>query len=122
MKAVRMKPCLDVVLDILYNLDVMSLAYVSWFIDFVGKFTSSCVEHRTLTKTIAAYFQDKYRNYFLVIVTNDLVVQCISGSHFGYHLEKSDVHSLLKTSEVSPLITLHDLMTKKHKHTYLKLL
>ena len=34
MKAV-MKPCLDVVLDILYNLDVMSLAYVSWFIDFV---------------------------------------------------------------------------------------
>ena len=62
-----------------------------------------------LTKTIAAYVQDKYRNYFLV-------EQCISGSHFGYHLEKSDVHSLLKMSEVSPLITLHDLMTKKHKH------
>ena len=35
MKAVRMKPCLDVVLDILYSLDALSLAYVSWFIDFV---------------------------------------------------------------------------------------
>ena len=65
MKAVRMKPCLDVVLDILYNLDVMSLAYVSWFIDFV----KINVKLRrtfyvlTLTKTITAYFQDKYRNY-----------------------------------------------------------
>ena len=66
----------------------------------------------TLTKTITAYFQDKYRNYFLVIVTNDLVEQSISGGHFGYHFEKFDVHSLLKTSEVSPLIILHDLMTK----------
>ena len=38
MKAVRMKSCLNVVLDILYNLDVMSLAYVSWFIDFVKNY------------------------------------------------------------------------------------
>ena len=108
MKAV-MKPCSDVVLDILYNLDVMSLAYVSWFIDFVKIYVKL---RRILTKTITAYFQDKYRNYFLVIVTNDLVEQSISGGHFGYHLEKFDVHSLLKTSEVSPLIILHDLMTK----------
>ena len=89
MKAVRMKPCLDVVLDILYNLDVMSLAYVSWFIDFV----KINVKLRrtfyvlTLTKTITAYFQDKYRNYILIIVTNDLVEQSISGGHFRYHLE-----------------------------------
>ena len=76
------------------------------------KFTSSCVEHRTLTKTITANFQDKYRNYFLVIVTKDLVEQSFSDGHFGYHLEKFDVHSLLKTNEVSPLIILHDLMTK----------
>ena len=107
MKAVRMKPCLDLVLDILYNLDVMSLAYVSWFLDFVKN-----LRHRTSTKTITAYFQDKYRNYFLFIVTNDLVEQSISGGHFGYHLEKFDVHSLLKTSESSPLIILHDLMRK----------
>ena len=66
----------------------------------------------TLTKTITAYFQDKYRNYILIIVTNDLVEQSISGGHFGYRLEKFDVHSLLKTSKVSPLILLHDLMTK----------
>ena len=105
MKAVRMKPCLDVVLDILYNLDVMSLAYVSWFIDF-------CENLRKVVANLTAYFQDKYRNYFLVIVTNDLIEQSISGGHFGYHLEKFDVHSLLKTSEVSPLIILHDLMTK----------
>ena len=64
-----------------------------------------------LTKTITAYFQDKYRNYILIIVTNDLVEPSISGGHFGYHHEKFDVHSLLKTSEVSPLIILHDLMT-----------
>ena len=114
MKAVRMKPCLDVVLDILYNLDVMSLAYVSWFIDFVKIYVKlrRAFYVLTLTKTITAYFQDKYRNYILIIVTNVLVDQSISGGHFGYHLEKFDVHSLLKTSEVSPLIILHDLMTK----------
>ena len=114
MKAVRMKPCLDVFLDILYNLDVMSLAYVSWFIDFVKIYVKlrRTFYVLTLTKTITAYFQDKYRNYILIIVTNDLVEQSIFGGHFGYHLEKFDVHSLLKTSKVSPLIILHDLMTK----------
>ena len=114
MKAVRMKPCLDVVLDILYKLDVMSLAYVSWFIDFEKIYVKlrRTFYVLTLTKTITAYFQDKCRNYILIIVTNDLVEQSISGGHFGYHLEMFDVHSLLKTSEVSPLIILHDLMTK----------
>ena len=113
-EAVRMKSCLDVVLDILYNLDVMSLAYVSWFIDFVKMYVKlrRTFYVLTLTKTITAYFQDKYRDYILIIVTNDLVEQSISGDHFGYHPEKFDVHSLLKTSEVSPLIILHDLMTK----------
>ena len=67
---------------------------------------------RDLTKTITAYLKNKYTNYFKVIVTNDLVEQSISGGHFGYHLEKFDVHSFLKTSEVSPYIILYDLMTK----------
>ena len=45
MKAVRMKPCLDVVLDILYNLDVMALAYVSWFIDFCENLRKVVANH-----------------------------------------------------------------------------
>ena len=69
MKAVRMKPCVDVVLDIPYKLDVMSLAYVSWFIDFVKIYVKlrRTFYVLTLTKTITAYFQNKYRNYILQV-------------------------------------------------------